>query len=273
MAMTVRLHPLLSATNRMPRAYFHREHGPLATAHALGIGVGRGDSVVVPTVAYLMEHPHHGPVLVDTGLHESVAKGRAARLVKELRLEPPIREQVRERGVDPQDIGLVLMTHLHVDHAGALRDFPGTTVLTSTAEWRAAHEQGLLHGYHRPQFDRPDVSWRLEELEHAGPLLGFDHGIDLFGDGSVVLVYTPGHTRGHFSLVLRLESARPALLAIDAAYTTATLHDGQEPWRVEDRPLFRHSLAQVKDFVRANPDALVIPGHDIDAWSELEPRY
>lgn len=277
---TVKLHLFLSATNRMPRAYFEREHGRMATAHAFGIGVGREDTVVVPTVAYLIEHPAAGPILVDTGLHPSIADGPAARFVKELDLKAPVTEQVADRGVDPDDIRHVLMTHLHVDHAGALRDFPGRTVLVAKDEWEAAHEDGLLHGYHRPQFDRTDVDFRLLDFQDgdgdgdgAEPHAGFDRTLDLFGDGSVRLLYTPGHTRGHFSLLLRLEADRLALLAIDAAYTLGTITGGQEPWRVADHPLFRHSLAQVRAFVNAHPDALVIPGHDMGAWSALDTRY
>lgn len=271
---TVKAHLLLSATNRMPRAYFHREHGRMATLHAVGVGVGAGGTVVVPTVAYLIEHPVAGPVLVDTGLHPSIARSPAARLVKGLELRAPIAEQVTERGIDPDDIDLVLMTHLHVDHAAALRDFPGRTVLVANREWEAAHAEGLRGGYHRPQFDRSDLDFRLLDFESEGePHAGFERTLDLFGDGSVRLLYTPGHTRGHFSLLLNLEDDRPALLAIDAAYTLATITEGQEPWRVADRPLFRHSLAQIRDFANAHPDALVIPGHDMDAWSALDERY
>src|SRR5439155_13834344 len=73
---TVRVHPLLSGRARWPEAWPHREEGRLGRAHALGFGVPREKWVELPIVAYLVEHPGAGPILIDTGLDPVVAEDR-----------------------------------------------------------------------------------------------------------------------------------------------------------------------------------------------------
>jgi N-acyl homoserine lactone hydrolase len=89
----------------------------------------------------------------------------------------------------------------------------------------------------------------------------------VFGDGSLTLASTPGHTAGHLSLILRLHD-REALLCADAAYTLATIRDGQSPWLTHDSDEFERSLRQIQAYDSEHPDAIVIPGHDMAAWED-----
>ena len=92
---------------------------------------------------------------------------------------------------------------------------PDATFLVERREWEAAARDGFRDGYHRPHFD-PALRWRAIDVEPDA---------DLFGDGSVRLLHTPGHTRGHLSLLLRLESGERLLLTADAAYAQRTLDE------------------------------------------------
>src|SRR5215212_2837150 len=121
---TVRLHPLLSGTSRGPEAWIHRRDGRLAQAHALGLVPGE-PKIDMPIVSFLVEHPKAGAVLIDTGLHPSCAidpkqnLGRVGALAfGGLRMEPKqaVSEQLRAREIEPSDVKLVVMTHLHIDH-------------------------------------------------------------------------------------------------------------------------------------------------------------
>jgi len=100
----------------------------------------------------------------------------------------------------------------------------------------------------------------------------FGRGVDVFGDGSVRLVFTPGHTLGHMSVILRLKE-REALVAGDAIYTRRTLDTGHKPYLMEDEHLFERSVREIQIYARETPDALIIPGHDMAAWRELSPVY
>jgi N-acyl homoserine lactone hydrolase len=283
---TVTLHPLLCAVMRGPKAWFERVEGRFAGLKAIGVGVPADEVIDVPIVAFLLEHPGAGPLLVDTGFHRVVAEGSSrARsrnlgtfgrlMARNMRMAPEqaIASQLRARGVDPHELAAIVMTHLHFDHASALPEFPGATVLVSKPEWDAAHARNpALHGYVPVHLD-PQLSYRTLEFaagDHtAGPLA---RTLDLLGDGSITLVLTPGHTLGHVSLIIRL-SGRDALLTGDAVYTMATLHDGARPWRAEDPKAFEQSVHSLASWSHEHPDALVIPGHDMAAWERLEESY
>ena len=277
----VRVQPLLCGTWRWPPAALLRENGRFAWRKALGLGVPRREWVTVPVQAFLVEHPGAGPMLIDTGFHASVAvdpKENLGRLLTltslrdiEMGADQAVPAQLRERGFDPARISTVVMTHLHADHASAISEFPQATFVVSSAEWAAATTQGQSHGYRRRQFDH---AFDYRTLDFDGPdadsFSAFGRSFDLFGDGSVRLVFTPGHTPGHLSVVLRIERGE-LLVAGDAIYLERTLRDHHLPYAVEDEHLFLRSLREIELYARETPDALIVPGHDIEAFRRLEP--
>lgn len=279
----VRLHPMLAAEFRAPAAFLHQEEGRLSMFKALGRGTRRDDYVDAPIGWFLVEHPRAGPILVDTGLHPSVAVdprasfGRLGALAfKGLSIDAAhtAPAQLRSRDVEPEKVSVVVMTHLHVDHASAASLFPEATLVVSEREWAAATAPtATLHGYARQQIDHA-LDWRT--LDFDGPesdsFATFGRTIDLFGDGSVRCAYTPGHTRGHMSVVLRLRD-REALLAGDAIYTMRTLRESRMPARVEDWHEFRRSLREIQLYARQTPSALIVPGHDAATWRSLDAVY
>ena len=74
------------------------------------------------------------------------------------------------------------------------------------------------------------------------------------------------------SVIARL-SDREALIAGDAIYTRRTLEQSALPSRMEDEHRFRRSLREIQLYAEQTPDALIVPGHDMEAWDELEPVY
>jgi N-acyl homoserine lactone hydrolase len=280
---TVILHPLLSAELRSPPGWFHRSTGPLASLQALGVGISSDDQIRIPIVSFLLEHPSVGAVLIDTGFHSSVLKQPrqnlgviGSLLARGMRMDPAMSTaaQCMARGIDAADIELIVMTHLHFDHASALCDFPNATVLVSNVEWKSAlSRRAPFNGYVRAQLD-PRLTYRTFDFQGPSttPLGPFTATLDLFGDGSIVLLSTPGHSAGHTAVLLRL-SDREALIAGDAIYTMDTLRTGRRPWRTEDSDAFERSVAEIEVFDRDHPDALIIPGHDMDHWERLSKRY
>jgi len=279
---TVKLHPLMTGTTKSPPPYLHRVPGRLSKVRGLGIGVPKSDWIEIPIVAFLVEHPTAGAILIDTGMHQSVAVdakqnlGRVGALAFDMKMEQSdaVAAQLRERGVESSDVKLVAMTHLHIDHASAMYDFPEATFVMTKREWEAATEpRGWQHGYRRQQFDHA-FDYRLLDFESTDvdSYATFGRSVDLLGDGSIRAVYTPGHTHGHMSLVLRLRE-REVLVAGDAIFTRRTLDESIPPWRVEDEHLFHRSLKEIQLYRDTRPDALVIPGHDLEFWKTLDAVY
>ncbi len=280
---TVRIYPLLGAECKSPPGWLLREEGRLAPLRAIGIGVKQEEILTIPLVSFLLVHPGAGPILVDTGMHPSVAVdpkqnfGRIGTLTfRGIAMEPSqaTPAQLRALGIEPSEIGVVLMTHLHLDHASAASEFPQATFLLSAPEWRAANGgRASLRGYVRSQFDH---AFDYRTIDFGGPaadsFASFGQAVDIFGDGSVRAVFTPGHTHGHMSIVARLRS-REVLIAGDAIYMTRTMTHGHLPAHCADEHRFRRSLHEIQLYREQTPDALVIPGHDIEAWRALEPVY
>ncbi len=280
---TVRLHPLLCGRSIAPPTWLLRGSGRLAGLRALGIGVRRDSFVPIPIVAFLLEHPGVGPVLIDAGLHASVAVkpaeslGRVGTLAfRDIQMDAgqALPAQLRDLGIDPARVATVVMTHMHVDHASGISEFPHATFVVSRAEWDAATTQGRMHGYGTRQFDHA-FDYRLLDFDAGGgdgpaSFSGFARSFDLFGDGSVRTVYTPGHTLGHMSVVVRTAGGE-VLITGDAIYLRRNLDDTHLPHRTEDDHLYGRSLREIQQYVRETPDALVIPGHDWDAWQGLDP--
>jgi glyoxylase-like metal-dependent hydrolase (beta-lactamase superfamily II) len=278
----VKLHPLLCARMIGPPAIFHREEGRLAALKAMGLRVPRDQWTEVPVIAFLVEHPTAGPILIDTGFHSAVAvderqgMGRLGGLIfKDVRMEAEdaVPGQLRRLGIDPGEVKTVVMTHLHSDHASGISEFPGATFVLSSAEWEAASKGREIDGYIKRQYDH---AFDYRTLDFEGPdadsFASFGRGFDLFGDGSVTMVFTPGHTHGHCSVVLRLRG-REALIVGDAAYTMKTIEETHLPYKMADEHRFVRSLKEVQRYIQQTPDAVIVPGHDMPAWRRLDSTY
>jgi glyoxylase-like metal-dependent hydrolase (beta-lactamase superfamily II) len=183
----------------------------------------------LPVNAFAVEHTA-GLCLFDTG--QSAAAARPGHLPRwhpflrlarfELGPEDEAPAQLRRAGLDPAATRWVVLSHLHTDHAGGIGMFPDAEVLVSATEWRRATGiGGRLRGYtpgHWPALE-PTL------LDLSGPPVGpFSGSHDLAGDGTLLVVPTPGHTPGHVSLLVDTGSRR-YLLAGDLVHDPAALGD------------------------------------------------
>jgi N-acyl homoserine lactone hydrolase len=174
----------------------------------------------LPVCAYAVEHPA-GVCLFDTGQTvRATQPGHHPWWHPYLRLA---RFELEERDeaaaqLDPQTVRWVVLSHLHTDHVGGVSAFAHADVLVSRTEWeRARGARGLIRGYvpqHWPHGLDPQL------VDFTGPAVGpFGVSHDVAGDGSLVLVPTPGHTPGHTSMIVRGE----CFLGGDMAHTPAEL--------------------------------------------------
>jgi glyoxylase-like metal-dependent hydrolase (beta-lactamase superfamily II) len=278
---TVRLRPMTTGTMHYARDGLLQRDGKSSRVRALRAMAPGAETLEIPVPFFLVEHPTAGSLLVDTGLHASVAvdpKSNLGRVFNSFaRIEMGDRDsapdQLRAAGVDPASVRHVVMTHLHADHASGVAQFPGATFLVDGREWEFATQPRTLE-YVARQFDHA-FDWRLLDFssESVNSFATFGRSLDLFGDGSVRLVSTPGHTPGHLSVVVRLRE-REALLTADAAYTMRSIRESEDiPFTMSDEHQLRRSLREVQLFVKETPDALVVPGHDLELFRSLDAVY
>jgi len=281
---TVTVKPLIAGHVEWPRAMMVSPGGRMLTAKLLRMLLTGKGAIEVPCPVFLIRHPSAGAILVDTGLHPSVASDPKENFGSlgtrfghpTLAQGEDAASQLRERGLDPGEVPIVVMTHLHLDHSSAISEFPNSTFVLSETEWQAAAHgpSPMLNGYRRAHFDFA-FDYRTVDF-HRGNVdsySSFARTFDLFGDGSVRLAYTPGHSAGHISIIARL-AKRDFVIGGDAMYMLDQL-DGSisGPPRPADAHNFRRSLQELRLFRSQFPDAVITPGHDPGFYAAIEPRY
>jgi glyoxylase-like metal-dependent hydrolase (beta-lactamase superfamily II) len=281
---TVAVEPMVAGHCDFPIPMMESPGGRLLTAKLLRALLSGKPPRTIPIPAFLIRHPSAGAILVDTGLHPSIATdgkenfGRLGERFGKPQLEAgeDVPAQLRERGLDPGEIPVVVMTHLHSDHTSAISEFPNSTFVVSETEWRegAAGSMPTLNGYRRAHFDYA-FDYRTIDFDRAGidSYASFGRTFDLFGDGSIRLAFTPGHSAGHMSVVARL-AQRDFVIGGDAMYVLAQLSgDAPMPPRPADAHNFRRSLQELRLFHGQFPDVVITPGHDPDFYARIDARY
>jgi glyoxylase-like metal-dependent hydrolase (beta-lactamase superfamily II) len=221
-------------------------------------------------VAVVVHHPR-GPLLVDAGMgREGVAHlattPRLMQAIVELDVARGTADALRQGGVAPSDLVGVLLTHSHWDHVSGLQDLPDLPVwMTPEEQVHAVDDPGALL-YRQLDAARPiDV----HTLELTGGSYGpFARSLDLFGDGSVVVVPMPGHTPGSVGVLVNLPSGRRFLFIGDTAWAREGVDwPAEKPWvsrrMVDGDPAsVREQLVQLHQLQRAHPELVVVPAHD-----------
>jgi N-acyl homoserine lactone hydrolase len=195
---------------------------------------------------YLVRHAQ-GWLLWDTGVPDAVtgmADGLRPADPRAVHWRRPrtLAAQLTEIGVKPADIRYVVVSHSHADHIGNVAMFPDAMLLVQKAE------------YDWPQASGPRFPAQLRVTKLEGDR-------DVFGDGSVTIVATPGHTPGHQSLLVRLPRTGPVVLSGDMAH----FHENWEARRVPeinfDKEQSSASMRKVADLLASNKAQLWI-NHD-----------
>jgi glyoxylase-like metal-dependent hydrolase (beta-lactamase superfamily II) len=281
---TVTVEPIVAGHVDFPLAMMVSPGGRFVTLKLLRALLRGKPPHLVPVPAFLIRHPSAGAILVDTGLHPSIATdgrenfgGTANRFGKPT-LQPgeDVPAQLRGRGLDPGEIPVVVMTHMHIDHTSAISEFPNSTFIVSEPEWvdAASGSNPTMKGYRRPHFDYA-FEYRTIDFDRSAvdSYASFGRTFDLFGDGSVRLAFTPGHSAGHMSVIAHL-AQRDFVIGGDAMYMLDQLEGGAAlPPRPFDAHNLRRSLQELRLFHRQFPEVVITPGHDPEFYSQIQPRY
>lgn len=222
--------------------------------------------------AFLIKHKQDY-LLFDTGMGSQVdgqyQQGMPMWLRPFFKYDRPVvsaREQLAKAGLPP--VQRVILSHSHWDHAGGVLDFPQAKVGVSAVEMDIIRKPTTgPGGTWGSQVADPSIAWEVLAF-NSGPFKGYAQSLDLYQDGTVVLVPMPGHTAGSIGLFLTVDSGTVYFFIGDVAWTQdALLADAPKFWAAsllvdQDADLTQKSVVQVRAAIQADPHLVVVPAHD-----------
>jgi N-acyl homoserine lactone hydrolase len=227
-----------------------------------------------PVFTWAIEHPE-GVIVVDTGANadlKSLPRWHpyfqfGVRF--DVEPEQEVGPQLRNRGISASDVKTVVLTHMHIDHDGGLAHFPRSRIVASGEELsRTAGISGALRGYlpnRWPKwFDPEPLVW------HPSPYGPFRRSARITNAGDVIAVPTPGHTPGHFSIIVS-DGDEQIMLAGDASYLESTMLSGTVDGVSTDEAVAQSTLAGIRQLCAQRP-TIYLPTHDPKSAERLRQR-
>jgi len=172
--------------------------------------------------------------------------------------------QLRENGVDPASIKLALISHSHWDHISGLEDFP------QAEAWFSREEADYIKTLPtRELIKQMGDKLKLHTFELSRrPYENFDRSLDVFEDGSIILVPLPGHTPGSIGMFVNLRSGKRLFFIGDLTWAIEGIQlPAERPWMSrklvdQDEEGVRRSIVKVYEVMKRYPEMIIVPAHD-----------
>jgi len=234
----------------------------VANGDSMGFKPGELATANMVTPCFLIVHPR-GTLMWDTGEIPDSAfqNGVRPQTAGAFVVDRPLLPQLAALGYTPADITYLALSHYHGDHVANANAFAGSTWIVQKGDRDAifaprVDNQKKLGGVGDPAY--------FTELAKSRTMLLNGEDRDVFGDGTVVIKFTPGHTPGHQSLFLKLAKTGPVLLSGDLYHYPEEISYKRIPPFDSDKEQTAKSRAMIEDFVKKNHAQLWIQ-HDYTA--------
>lgn len=213
---------------------------------------------------FLIHHPR-GWVMWDSGLSDDLAnqpEGTEA-WIFHLRMTRTLMSQFEEIGIHPRDVDYFAFSHIHNDHTGNARYFESAKLIMQEKEYNVAFKP-----------DKKPFNYEDYKALERSEVIKLNGDYDLFGDGTVQFIATPGHTAGHQSLLLKLKETGTVLISGDIAYYEDNYRNKGIPTFNTSREESLASIEKIRQLVKRENAQLWIQ-HDKANFEtlQLSPNY
>jgi N-acyl homoserine lactone hydrolase len=237
----------------------------------------RQRDITIPVSMWVIDHPK-GLVVFDTGNNKAISDGMANCksywapgncdfLKPSQKSDDVIDMQIKKLGYDPSKVKAVVTSHTHLDHVGNIESFPNAIHVFQKKE--------LYQGWFPEKFQGRSSpgTFVMADIDNAREFnyLELEGDYDMFGDGSVMVLSTPGHTLGHQSMKVKLASGRSIIISQDAIWMQENLdgHPAGLNYSVKD---YTASVNRLK-FMRDLEGADIFMAHDQDQYAAKGGRW
>lgn len=224
--------------------------------------------------AVLVKHPR-GDLLIDTGFGDEIRSQLKLmplgfRALTSLDLALSARAQLEVAHYDRTQLKAILLTHAHWDHASGVDDFPGVPVWVTREEHDFIEHGGFITAVARSALEAHYVDYELDD----SPYLGFERSRDVYGDGAIVIVPSPGHTPGSVIIFVTLPGEKRYAFIGDLAWQLEGVAEREErPWPMRnadsDAAAVREGLRHMAALSARFPEMVIVPAHDARAMAAL----
>ncbi len=222
--------------------------------------------ITVPVFAYLIHHEKYGYFLIDSGCDSSYVNDPHGPMngllinsfVPEttLRPEDSIEKQL---GDIKKEIRGVFFTHLHPDHTSGLRVLSENITYVAGKGEESLQIKWIFEANH---FRKTDTVYMLDFNSKESKNHSIGKAIDIFGDGSLLAISTPGHTKGHVSYLVNNKD-HPVLVSGDAICVNMSMEVGVGPGTCcSDTEVAQKTFERIYRFAKDNPEVEIWAGHD-----------
>lgn len=237
-----------------------------------------------PALFFLIEHPEKGYILFDTGYNTRYYEATKKFPYSILKILVPARVkenenslvQLKGKNINPDDV-TVILSHLHIDHAAGIHDYPNSKIYISKVEWEYTRKSALKllqDCYLKSLFDQinPEHVEKVdfEKGKKYGP---FEQAVDIFGDETLILVPLFGHTAGQMGMIVNCSEKERYFLIADAVYTRENYEQMVKGFFLSniahtDKKRYFDHFQFLHDLSLANPDLQIMPAHDSEVYEK-----
>lgn len=262
--------------------------GWVAAKRGVVLSGGGLEELQMPALFAMFKHPVQGAMLYDTGYHTRFYEATEKFPFSILRILTPAKisedgnaiRQVEKAGLAAADIKTIIIGHGHVDHIPGALDFPAAKIIIDRRElayMQSGSGVGMLFkGYIKSFNDKLTNDVETVDFANKGQSIGpFPNAIDLWNDGSMILVPLEGHTIGQMGLLVNASDGKRYFFISDAAWISENYLDLKPPFLIVRTILhsyhkFKATLYFLNNFHNRFPEVVIVPCHCPTVYAKLK---